>query len=417
MFGNAQVGILHFGWALVEERSSDLLFVGVYTEYLEKGWNFDQLAAERKIQLARIGALRDRDVLVYAADLDKGQTPNSLDYSDLVPVQDQLSNLSGTKLDVVIETPGGSGEVVEDIVRLLHEKYQEVGFIVPGWAKSAGTIMVMAGDDILMEPSSALGPIDAQLIHQGKQFSADALLEGIEKIKDEVDNTGALNKAYIPILQGISPGELQSAENALKFAKTLVTEWLAKYKFKSWTDHSSTGLPVTDEERHTRAEEVAEKLCNHRGWLTHGRSLKIADLEKMRLTIFDYSKNAELWDAIRRYHTLLRMAFATNIYKVIETPVSQILRFVTPQQIALPIGPPSQQVVAPTVGHVDIDCPNCQHKHRVQANLDAMQPLVPDAVAWPQDNKLHCENCATEISLVDARLQIEGMTGKKVVTS
>ena len=51
----------------------------------------------------------------------------------------------------------------------------------------------------------------------------------MEKIKQEVTDTGTLNKAYIPILQGISPGELQSAENALAFAKVLVTDWLARH--------------------------------------------------------------------------------------------------------------------------------------------------------------------------------------------
>ena len=124
-----------------------------------------------------------------------------------------------------------------------------------------------------------------------------------------------MNRAYIPILQGISPGELQSAENALKFAKVLVTDWLARYKFKNWSTHSTTGQPVTEEERRARAEEIAGELCNHRRWLTHERSIKIDDLEGMRLRITDYSRSPELADAIRRYHTLLQMTFATNIYK------------------------------------------------------------------------------------------------------
>lgn len=45
--------------------------MGIYTEYLEKfaSGNFDQLSAERKRQLKRIGELRGRDVLVFAADI------------------------------------------------------------------------------------------------------------------------------------------------------------------------------------------------------------------------------------------------------------------------------------------------------------------------------------------------------------
>ncbi len=112
--------------------------MGYYTEYLDRKLNTQQLADERKRQLKRISELRSRDVFVYAADIDKANTPPallSIGYSDLVPFHDQLSNLKGSKLDLILETGGGSGEVAEDIVRSLHEKYAEVAVIVPGWAK------------------------------------------------------------------------------------------------------------------------------------------------------------------------------------------------------------------------------------------------------------------------------------------
>lgn len=181
--------------------------MGFYGEYIDRKFGGDDLTQERKAQLRRIAAARGgRDILVYAADLTKGgPAPTSITYEDLLPIRDQLSNLSGRKIDLILETAGGSGEVAEDIVRQLHDKYEEVGVIIPGWAKSAGTIIAMAGDEILMEPASALGPIDAQMMWQGKVFSADALLEGIKKIKDEVDSRGSLNKAYVPILQGSLP--------------------------------------------------------------------------------------------------------------------------------------------------------------------------------------------------------------------
>jgi len=48
--------------------------MGIYSEYLAKfsSGNFDELSAERKIQLKRIADLRGRDVLVFAADINKG---------------------------------------------------------------------------------------------------------------------------------------------------------------------------------------------------------------------------------------------------------------------------------------------------------------------------------------------------------
>src|SRR5260370_32974393 len=179
--------------------------MGIYSEYLDRfsSGNFEELAAERKNKLRRIAQLRGRDVLVFAADINKNISQISIDYSDLLPFTDQLSNLKGKQLDLILETPGGSGEVAEDLVKAMRGQFEHVAIIVPGYAKSAGTIMAMAGDEIVMGPHSGLGPIDAQIFYQGKRFSADALLEGMEKIKKEVTDTGSLNRAYIPILQEI----------------------------------------------------------------------------------------------------------------------------------------------------------------------------------------------------------------------
>ena len=287
-----------------------------------------------------------------------------------------------------------------------HAKYEEVTVIVPGWAKSAGTIIAMAGDEILMEPASALGPIDAQMSWQGKVFSADALIEGMEKIKREVERTGTLNRAYIPMLQALSPGELQSAENALNFAQKLVADWLAQYKFKNWNRHSSTGRKVTAAERKNRAEEIAKELCDHKRWLTHGRSIKIADLEAMRLRITDYSKQSELAEAIRRYHTLLQMTFdLTNIYKLFETPDSQIMRFVTPT-----VSPPQEADAV----MFDLPCPKCRTVFKMQGNLKK-SPLQPGHHKFPSDNRFKCPACGADIDLADARRQIEVQSKKPLI--
>jgi len=112
--------------------------VGIYSEYLDRQFNFPDLTAERKQQLHRISQLRGRDILAFAADLNKGEAPISLNYSDLLPINDQLANLKGAALDLILETPGGSGEAAEDIVRVLRQKYQNLAVIVPGWAKSGG---------------------------------------------------------------------------------------------------------------------------------------------------------------------------------------------------------------------------------------------------------------------------------------
>ena len=176
--------------------------------------------------LCRISKMRGgRDILVFAADISASHAPTGIDYTDIIAVQDQLANMDGNNIDIVLETPGGFGAVVEDVVKLVREKYESVGMIVPCYAKSAGAVFAMAGDEILMGRASSLGPIDGQIrLDNGRQFSADAFLEGLERIKSEAERSGRLTPAYIPILQNISPGEIQNCENIRAFSRHLVTK-------------------------------------------------------------------------------------------------------------------------------------------------------------------------------------------------
>ena len=391
--------------------------MGAYTEYLDMSMQYDAIHAERKRLLKNIKRLRGgRDIIVMASDLTKNVN-NSIEYADILPFQDQLSSLNGTAIDIILETPGGFAEVVEDLVRLVRDKYERVAVIIPGYSKSAGTIFAMAADEILMGRFSALGPIDAQIASNGKRFSADAFLDGLDKIKEEViANGGRLNPAMIPILQNISPGEIQHCENAQNFSIMLVKQWLASYKFKYWETHSSTGAKVTQEDKEKRAEEIASKLCKHSDWLTHGRSIKIDDFKKMKLLITDYSKVGELDDAITRYYTLLRMTFeSTNIYKIFENKQTQILRFSvngSPQMAMPPSAPQPKNDVA----LIDFECPNCRQHSLIQANLGVSKPLQPGSLKFPIiDNMFACPKCNSANNILAIRIQVEAQSGKKIV--
>jgi ClpP class serine protease len=136
--------------------------MGIYSGYLDQRLTVEQIGKLRKQQLKRISDIRGRAIFVYASDFvspmkaPKG-VPVALDASDILPVSDQLDNLAGDEIDVVLETPGGNGTVADDIVHILRKRFKSVAFIVPGQAKSAGTIMVMSGDEILMDHRSAVG--------------------------------------------------------------------------------------------------------------------------------------------------------------------------------------------------------------------------------------------------------------------
>jgi hypothetical protein len=386
--------------------------MGYYSEYLNKGLNYEQLNKERKVQLERISTLRGRDVLVYAAKISN-QNPDvnpSIEFDDTISILDQLSYLSGDTLDFILESGGGSGEVAEEIIRIIRDKYPHLSVIVPGWAKSAATIMSMAADEILMGKGSALGPIDSQITWQGKRFSAGEFIEALEDIKAESAG-GGLNPAYIPILQRINPGEIKRAENGLQFAKELVTQWLSTHKFKDWHTHSSTGDAVTEDHKLKRAGQIAEQLCDHKRWRTHGRSIRLADLHEMRVLITDYTAEAELAEAIDRYYALLRILFdSTTIFKVFETPNSEIFRVAG---VAQPAGqPPPQQAGA---ANFDFTCPRCHHVAKVQANLGEPQPLAEGHTPFPTDNRYNCPNCGAVSDLTAVRRMIEKQSGKPIV--
>ncbi len=378
--------------------------------------DLDALFAERKKQLRAIADVRKRAVITYAARLSPVPVPvpTNINFSDILPFQDLLSDLTGDNVDVILETPGGDGVVAREMVEILHERFKSVAFIIPGWAKSAGTIMAMGGHEILMGPTSALGPIDAQLTFEGKQFSADALLEGMKALQSEVMAAGRLNPAFIPMLQRISPGDLEHARNAMSFARETVSEWLCRYKFSDWTTHrtNAPGTPVTDGERKARADEIAAQLSNHSKWKTHARSLRLSDLSAMRLEVVDYGRVPELLQPIQRYYSLLRLFLdSTNAYKVIETVDAQFTSNYSALAGAIPSAPSlPPRVLAETI------CPQCAERHRVQLNFEPGQAPDPRATTFPASCEMPCKKCGKTLDLRPLKEHAEKQFGRAIIT-
>ena len=125
----------------------------------------------------------------------------------------------------------------------------------------------------------------------------------------------------------ITPGELRGVENFKSFAEDIVKVWLAKYKFKDWTQTETKHTPVTEEMRIERAKEIAHELTNHSRWRSHGRSIKIKQLEDLKLKITKVDKDPKLSELVYRIHTVLRMLFTnSDIYKVFIDKDSQNLQ-------------------------------------------------------------------------------------------
>ena len=226
----------------------------------------------------------------------------------------------GKKLAVVLDTGGGIIEVVERIVITIRHHYQEVTMIVPNQAMSAGTVLAMAGDDIMMDYFSCLGPIDPQIERNGNLVPARSYLVQFERLKKRAED-GELTTAEMVLLQQLDLAELHSFEEACELSKALLKEWLAKYKFKDWTETETRHMTVSQDMREQRAVEIAENLMDNQKWHSHGRPISMDVLRKdIKLKIADFGDDVELSQCIRDYYQFLTDYMGKiGVYGVVHT--------------------------------------------------------------------------------------------------
>lgn len=213
------------------------------------------------------------------------------------------------RLAIFLNSQGGSVETVEKWVEIIRNHYEEVDFIVPDEAMSAGTIFCMSGDKIYMDYSSSLGPIDPQVFNGTDWVPALGYLDQFEKMIEKSKN-GELTDAELMAMQNQDLAMLNQYEQAKNLTISLLKEWLVKYKFKTWTQHETSaekqGQPVNQDEKEERAEEIAKLLSDNKMWHSHGRKIGLTTLSKvLKLKIEDYSGDDELRGKIRSYNDFL----------------------------------------------------------------------------------------------------------------
>ncbi|OHD63917.1 MAG: peptidase [Spirochaetes bacterium RBG_13_51_14] len=362
--------------------------------------------------------LRDTFLFVYTSAIGKNIPAVQIMQDDFYTIYDLLSNRNDIKnIDFYIETPGGSGETAEDIVRFLHGNFESVSFVISGEAKSAGTIIVLSGDAILMTKTGSLGPIDAQMKIGRSIISAYDYMEWVDDKREEAEKNSKLNPFDATMVAQITPGELGSVYHALKFAEDLVVEWLINYKFKKWAETETRKIPVTMEMKTNRANEIAKELTNHSKWRSHGRSIKIDDLEKIGIKITKVDDDPKLSDIIYRIQTVCRLLFeSTTAFKIFATHENKIFKQAV--QSGMPIKFP-QNIAQPDVVEIDQKCPKCGTSHKIYGKFSQNKKIDVDFgnkgfKPFPKDSKIKCA-CGFEIDLSGIRNQIEIQTGRKLL--
>ena len=216
-----------------------------------------------------------------------------------------------SKLCVVLETNGGYIETVKRLVDVMRRHYEIVSFIVPNYAYSAGTILVLSGDSIYMDYYSVLGPIDPQYVDE----KGESLLPGVgylakfEELTKKINESGSASDCRAELsylIKKFDPAKLFHIEQAIEQGQALIEGWLPVYKFKNWGNTMTPGQKVTLSMKKDRAKSIAATLGDATKWHSHGRGISMVELmaDDIKLRIDDFGSEPELSSIIRNYHGL-----------------------------------------------------------------------------------------------------------------
>lgn len=287
-----------------------------------------QLDVEMTRALKEIQSIRKRPIICYISNVLNqsiaGKTSLSIDNTDDAPFIEILRAIPPDEkaVDIILVTPGGSADTVDYFVKKLRARFDNIAFILPYMAMSAGTIFCMSGDELLMSESAYIGPIDPQVPSRGGMFvPAQSILTLLSSIRSRGDSQ--IKKGISPswtdiqILKQIDPKELGNAITASALSTKLVKDYLKEYKFREWKTHRD-GSIVTEEDRAKRAIEIATLLCDNSTWLSHGsRITREIAVETCKLKVTFPETIVGLDRAIRRFWALMQLTLENN-------PISKI---------------------------------------------------------------------------------------------
>ena len=241
------------------------------------------------------------NVLFYASSfLQKPYFPSHLMMLDQEDINGFMAGLHGLDFEkdllFILHTPGGLAEAVQTIIDYLRSKFTSIDVLIPTYAMSAGTMLALGCDKIIMGRQSQLGPTDPQLVSNGSSFSAHSIVEQFEEAKSDISNTVELAHAWAPVLSAFGPALLQEARKSISYGESIVQDLLEKYAF---SDH---------EDPKQQSEYVASFFAgNEHG--SHGRRINREAARQQGLNVIDLEDDQVLQDSVLTLYHLTTIAF------------------------------------------------------------------------------------------------------------
>ncbi|MBN8279145.1 MAG: hypothetical protein J0M16_00870 [Gammaproteobacteria bacterium] len=206
---------------------------------------------------------------------------------DTVGIVELLHNIPPDKnVDLLLHTVGGDIDAAEKLISIVRTSVGQgqLRVIVPDFAKSAGTLMAIAADKIVMSDSSELGPIDPQItLNDGRgnaiQHSVMSYLEAY-RVHSEALRKNPTDIVAATMLSKLDPATVNLFDAARQRAQKLAEDHLNRWMFH---------------EKKTTYTKVAAELMNTSKWLTHGQMIGYQSAKSLELEVHYLKPTSEEW--------------------------------------------------------------------------------------------------------------------------
>ena len=266
----------------------------------------------RRKYLQQLHEKTGRNVIVYYSGwLQKGDLRRqglgefSISDADKNGFMTAIHGMDRSKgLDLVLHTPGGDAAATESLVGYLRSMFDtDIRAIIPQIAMSAGTMIACACREIVMGKHSSLGPSDPQIAG----LAAHGVIEEFTSAQKEVARNQVLGILWQPIIAKYSPTLIGECQKAIKWADTMVTEWLVSGMFKD------EPLPAE------AARKVVQELGSHALTLSHSRHISMEKALSIGLKVTALESDQKMQEMVLTvHHACVQTLTDTPATKIIE---------------------------------------------------------------------------------------------------
>lgn len=269
-----------------------------------KNPKLNPLDTVRRKYLKSVSDHTGRNVIAYYSGwLQKPGAPdtavNDKDKSGFMLAINKLDKAKG--LDLILHTPGGDIAATESLVDYLYSIFgYNIRVIVPQISMSAGTMIALSANCILMGKQSNLGPIDPQM----GGLACQAVLDEFKQAKEDIKQNPHSASLWQVIISKYHPTFLGACQQAIEWSEIMVSDWLANNMCKG--DKS-------------KIKGIMNTFSDHKKQKSHARHISKRECEEIGLNIISLEDDQGLQDAVlTTHHAFMHTFSSTTSVKIIE---------------------------------------------------------------------------------------------------